>query len=266
MNARLICVISALYAMGGAIPSMAADNTNYGEGAAATQSYSTAYGYDSKAEGQFSTAIGALTKATGARSTAVGNTAFATGEDSLALGSYVNSDRNGTDAVPSGDRSVAIGIRSQSSGKSSVAIGDAARAQVSSGVALGSGAKASRDAGIQGYVPEGATLSEEQKNSSTWKSTRGEFSVGDQGVTRQITHVAAGSEDTDAVNVAQLKAVNERIQAGVNADLQQMESRFSGRLESMQQSFDPKSKETLTSWIAKGAKLLKAPDQQGLFS
>lgn len=209
-----------------------------GDGAVAEKMYGSAYGYNSKAQGTFSTAIGSETHAEGDRSTAVGNTAFSTGNDSVAIGSYVNSDNNGINAVPSGDRSVAIGFRTQSTGQSSVAIGDAAKVNVSSGVALGRGSQASRGAGVQGYVPEGANLSSEQKNSATWKSTSGEVSVGSDGNTRQITHVAAGTQDTDAVNVAQLKAVNERINAGVNADLQQMENRFSGRLESMQQSFD----------------------------
>ena len=75
------------------------------------------------------------------------------------------------------------------------------------GVALGSESVASIDKGIAGYDP--ATGSASISNSPTWKSTAAAVSVGDSTgetvLTRQITNVAAGTEDTDAVNVAQLK-------------------------------------------------------------
>ena len=71
-------------------------------------------------------------------------------------------------------------------------------------MALGSGSMANREAGMSGYLSEG-------KTSAEWKSTLGALSVGaefDKGAdTRQITGVAAGTKDTDAVNVAQLKKV-----------------------------------------------------------
>ena len=77
------------------------------------------------------------------------------------------------------------------------------------GVALGSDSVASRDKGIAGYDPSRNTSSTE--GSPTWKSTAAALSVGDSTgntvLTRQITNVAAGSEDTDAVNVAQLKRI-----------------------------------------------------------
>ena len=77
------------------------------------------------------------------------------------------------------------------------------------GVALGSDSVASRDKGIAGYDPSRNATSTE--GSPTWKSTAAALSVGDSTgntvLTRQITNVAAGSEDTDAVNVAQLKRI-----------------------------------------------------------
>lgn len=82
------------------------------------------------------------------------------------------------------------------------------------GVALGSGSIASVDKGAAGYDPSTDTAS--TNTSATWKATAAAVSVGDvsKGVTRQITGVAAGTEDTDAVNVAQMKALNAAIANG----------------------------------------------------
>ena len=195
----------------GALAADLIGHTNQNLTSETTARYSSAYGYNSKAEGQFSTANGSETHAEGNRSTAVGNQTWATGADSVAIGSYVNSDSQGIDGRENGQASVAVGFRSNSSGDSSVALGRNSNSSAKDGVALGSYSSATRESGTQGYVPEGVTLSDEEKNSATWKATRGEASVGSDGNTRQITHVAAGSEDTDAVNVAQLKAVNSRI-------------------------------------------------------
>lgn len=92
-----------------------------------------------------------------------------------------------------------------------VMIGHNADAQKEGGVALGAGSvasvdKASTDANAIGYDP--ATKKASTDTSSTWKSTAAAVSVGDasQNITRQITNLAAGAQDTDAVNVAQLKA------------------------------------------------------------
>ncbi len=81
-------------------------------------------------------------------------------------------------------------------------LGYNANASVAGGVALGYGSLAVTGAGVAGYVPTGGT-----KTGSTWNSTAAAVSVGDvaNNITRQITGVAAGTADTDAVNVAQLK-------------------------------------------------------------
>ena len=84
-----------------------------------------------------------------------------------------------------------------------VAIGNGAGVSVEGGVALGVGSVASTAAGVLGY---GAAENDE---TATWKATHGAVSVGGNGATRQITNVAAGTADTDAVNVAQLKKVSE---------------------------------------------------------
>lgn len=85
-------------------------------------------------------------------------------------------------------------------------LGHNANATVEGGVALGAGSIASREAGVAGYDP--ATKTDSTDSSATWKSTAAAVSVGDASkkITRQITNVAAGTQDTDAVNVAQLKS------------------------------------------------------------
>ena len=97
------------------------------------------------------------------------------------------------------DGSVVIGSSqngTSTSVKNAVAIGSEANVTKEGGVALGAGSVASVDKGVAGY-----------DTSSVWKSTQAAVSVGDtsKGITRQITGVAAGTQDTDAVNVAQLK-------------------------------------------------------------
>ena len=230
----------------------AGDSTNLGDGSAASSSYSTGVGYNASAQGTFSTAVGAETHATGYGSTTVGNQAFSTGKYSVSIGSYVNSDNTGISATSSGDESVAVGFYSKSAGKDSTALGARSNASsasgtalghyanttVDNGVALGSKSQASREAGVQGYVPEGTELTDEQKNSSTWKSTMAEASVGSEGNTRQVTHVAAGSEDTDAVNVAQLKAVDQKINSDVNGQIGQLQEQFGNQISAMSQAFD----------------------------
>lgn len=88
-----------------------------------------------------------------------------------------------------------------------VAVGYNSYATASGGAAFGSGSVAGTAAGYAGYDPLTNLLS--LNTSPAWKSTRGAVSVGDisKGITRQITGVAAGTQDTDAVNVAQLKKV-----------------------------------------------------------
>ena len=91
-----------------------------------------------------------------------------------------------------------------------VVVGHNANATTADGVALGSNSVASVASGVAGTVPTGTTVSDTDKASATWTSTLGAVSVGDSAnnLTRQITGVAAGTQATDAVNVAQLNAVN----------------------------------------------------------
>jgi len=104
-----------------------------------------------------------------------------------------------------------------------VAIGNNANATVDGGVALGSGSVASVASGVAGYDPK--TNAASTTDSATWKSTLAAVSVGvptDGGAataTRQITGVAAGMQDTDAVNVAQLRASKVNLTEGDNVTI-----------------------------------------------
>lgn len=109
---------------------------------------------------------------------------------------------------------ISLGNKNTIEADEAVAIGNGTTVSAKSGVAIGVGSVADRVAGSEkrvlgAFAPD--IIPEEAV--STWTSTRGAFSVGDtvRNITRQITNVAAGSEDTDAVNVAQLKKALESI-------------------------------------------------------
>lgn len=108
---------------------------------------------------------------------------------------------------------ISLGNNNTVDADDAVAIGNGTTVRAESGVAIGVGSVADRVAGSEkgalgAFAPDTIPTAEE----STWTSTKGAVSVGDtaNNITRQITNVAAGSEDTDAVNVAQLKQVNSK--------------------------------------------------------
>ena len=118
-----------------------------------------------------------------------------------------NKDNKGAKA----DESIAIGPNASTdkAATSSVAIGDGASATVTNGVAIGSKSVASTAAGVAGYnANTGRTDTYANLTGTTLTSTLGGVAVGTTDQTRQINYVAAGTADTDAVNVAQLKSVN----------------------------------------------------------
>ncbi|KDN14315.1 ESPR-type extended signal peptide-containing protein [Snodgrassella communis] len=128
---------------------------------------------------------------------------IARGDDSIAIGGA---------AMASGTAAIAIGNDARASETNAVALGNNAQVKQAGGVALGAGSVANTAAGKEGYIPVMATQQQADAIRKT-KSTEGAVSVGDasNGVYRQITGVAAGTADTDAVNVAQLKGVNNQI-------------------------------------------------------
>lgn len=105
-------------------------------------------------------------------------------------------------AAPSatGMNAVALGVDSTASGDYSVAIGSTANSSVQGGVALGASALADRGRDIMGF-----SFTTGAKRGSTWQGNTGAVSVGSSAYRRQRVNVAAGSEDSDAVNLAQLK-------------------------------------------------------------
>ena len=126
----------------------------------------------------------------------------------------------GNDYTITADNTIAIGGLSSGETRSvanTTTIGYDAKASVEGGVALGYKSNATVDKGAAGY--DISTKAASTDTSSTWKATAAAVSVGDvaNDVTRQITSVAAGTNDTDAVNVAQLKKVETKIST-VEAD------------------------------------------------
>ena len=186
----------------GGATSVGADTEASGGGA-------TALGYGAKAIGTYNSALGNQANASGTATTAVGVSSNASGAYSAALGVSSKATNTG---------SIGIGLASDSdagaTGSGAVSIGSQAGASIQDSVALGSNSKTTVNSGVQGYDP-----SAQNKTDVTWRSTKGAVSVGDvdnadptKKVTRQITSVAAGTNDTDAVNVAQLKSLDGKVE------------------------------------------------------
>jgi autotransporter adhesin len=194
------------------------DSIAIGSQTKATELYSVAVGNDIKYIGQSATAVGQQAYATGDNSTAIGtmtnvdadwNVAHQgqwrqAGNQSTAIGAYAGSWGDystsvGTFSKTEGYMATAVGYASKANSKYGTALGDFAEAKADWGVAIGASSVADREGGIVGaFAPEGA-------DSLTWRANVGAVSVGSATLTRQITNVAAGTADTDAVNVGQLK-------------------------------------------------------------
>ena len=137
------------------------------------------------------------TASIGTASVALGAMSQAAGDASMAMG---------LNALAEGDASTAIGPLARSKGKKSIAMGVNANSQVDGGVALGADSVSDRQQTSNAYIPSGADTAQVNAIKAT-KGTTGAVSVGSDTVKRQIINVAAGTNDSDAVNVAQLKAV-----------------------------------------------------------
>ena len=203
-------------AVGQAAQSIAFNSVATGMNVTAKGANSVALGGNASANSDGTIAIGSYgstpTKATGNKALAIGSATTANGLESIAIGSRVNS---------TSQHSIAIGTAANASAVKSVAIGPDSRASVDGGVALGRDSVADVAGGVtnKGYNPNtNRTDVYSGLNGNVLTSTTGAVSIGNGStVTRQLTGLAAGTKDTDAVNVAQLKSVNLAFSGNVNS-------------------------------------------------
>lgn len=190
-----------------------------GDSASAVENESVSIGAGAVSAKSYGVAIGREAQSDKAGAISMGYKAKAMGENTLALG------REAQAHGENGSISIGVEAITGDGGSGSVAIGTSAKTEAADSVALGSYTLGNRNKGALGYDPseefvvKGAngTLQVNTANSgatdnvaaSTWQSTRGAVSIGNSttGDTRQLIGLAAGSEDTDGVNVAQLKSL-----------------------------------------------------------
>ena len=212
------------------------DSSNDGRNAANTRDENSqiAIGRDNVATHLDTIAIGRETTASGSGSTVVGARAEASGDNSIAIG---QSGKGSPKVIASGVNSIAIGMQSQATGEAAIAegagsraggkygvalgrttkanaeaataLGNAAEANIANGVALGASSVTTTDKGVLGYNPSDPH-DRKYKNlkGNVQTATTAAVSIGNgETLTRQLTGLAAGTADTDAVNVAQLKNI-----------------------------------------------------------
>ena len=205
-----------------------AQATAIGNQAVASDTRTTAIGNQAKATGPNATVVGSVSEGTGPGATAIGtnnkagyesaavglsntvsgNTSAAFGRSNTVTGK--ESLAAGVRSTAAGEHNVAIGYQAATDGKATVAIGEGSKADIADGVALGSNSATTAAAGVQGFNPaDSRTNTYRGLTGTAQTSTLGAVAVGNGATaTRQITGLAAGKEDTDAVNVAQLRSVN----------------------------------------------------------
>ncbi|MFT4364806.1 YadA-like family protein [Bartonella bacilliformis] len=214
----------------------------YGVGSSARAPATIAVGIAADAVGGGAVAVGGISRANGKNSLALGPQTLAYNDGSVAIGGDPDPDskfgaralaKNSLSMIAksyvgqTSDAAIAVGLGAQvrdgSSGgvalgwgafvdegvEGGLALGRNAVVSVKYGVALGAGSRVNTPAGVAGYDPGS---NDETKNTDpAWKSVYSAVSVGDtdSSITRQITGVAAGTQNTDAVNVAQLQALRD---------------------------------------------------------
>lgn len=207
-----------------------------GEQSHANEEYTTSVGSYSEATAQGAVALGQQAKSKGKYSTSIGMMANGmykggtAGDHSTAVGAY--SESSGLASTVLGGFSKAtekfatsLGYASQVTEEGGTAVGLLSIASATGSVALGMNSVADREAGWQGYHP---VYGQMQDDSPAWQSTWGAVSVGAGAFqdedgrwipqrTRQIINLAAGTEDTDAVNVAQLREAMSDVRVSIHA-------------------------------------------------
>ncbi|MEZ7555713.1 ESPR-type extended signal peptide-containing protein [Veillonella atypica] len=204
-----------------------------GQEVTADDNNTIAMGVKTKATNGNATAVGSYAQALGSSSAAFGTQAVANGLGATAFGPGATAGTdgivaNGSTAVGraskvTADGGTGIGWNTVANVADATAIGHNATANIAGGVALGSGSVTTVAAGSIGYNPTNPEFGDTRKrtysglNGTTFMSTLAAVSIGNgTNGTRQITGLAAGTSNTDAVNVAQLKSVNVRVGADTN--------------------------------------------------
>ena len=193
-----------------------------------------AIGNQAKATNQSALAQGDRATATGKRAIAQGTQANSTGEDAIAQGTETKATGSyaiaqGRKAEATANFTIAQGNSANASALYAMALGNQAKANIEHGVALGSSSETTVAKGVIGFNPtaQGTDIRANAYaplNGNTLTSTLAGVSVGSATNTRQINHVAAGTADDDAVNVAQLRSVNLKIAGNTNGETESAKS------------------------------------------
>ncbi|WP_426841033.1 YadA-like family protein [Glaesserella parasuis] len=212
---------------------------------------------------------------------AIGYSTEVVGHDGVAVGAHAQaryrSVASGYSAKALGQRSVAIGDSAEvnSGATRAIALGHNSIVTVAGGVALGYGSRAETKGGIEGAKQTHSVVTDEKSEANGFKSTEkvsnnaiGAVSVGNDNIKRQIINVAAGKEDTDAVNVAQLKSLT--MQTGGDDSSSGKVGIWSGKLEVKGTNGEIKTKadgSTITIALDKDVKdkLAKIADKMSSF-
>ena len=194
-----------------------------------------AIGNQAKATNQSALAQGDRATATGKRAIAQGTQANSTGEDAIAQGTETKA--TGAYAIAQGRKTeatanftIAQGNSANASAQYAMALGNQAKANIEHGVALGSSSETTVAKGVTGFNPTAQGTSDIRANAyaplngNALTSTLAGVSIGSATNTRQINHVAAGTADDDAVNVAQLRSVNLKIAGNTNGQTESAKS------------------------------------------
>ena len=177
----------------------------FGQATQATAHGALATGNGAESKGVGSTAVGRTAKANNDGSVAVGFNAEASGDHAIAIGG----DGRGTAFTDSPNTYGGLGNKTTASATNAISVGYTAKADKVDGVALGSNSVTTTDKGVKGYNPsDDHTRHYTNLANNVRTATTAAVSIGNGStLTRQLTGLAAGTADTDAVNVAQLKNV-----------------------------------------------------------
>ena len=200
-----------------------------GRKANATANFTIAQGNSAVASAVSAIASGNQAKATADSAVAQGNNANAAADSAVAQGNSAKATgayaiAQGRKAEATANFTIAQGNSANASAQYAMALGNQAKANIEHGVALGSSSETTVAKGVTGFNPTAQGTSDIRANAyaplngNALTSTLAGVSVGSATNTRQINHVAAGTADDDAVNVAQLRSVNLKIAGNTNGE------------------------------------------------